>query len=975
MTLLGIVLACLCLAPAAHADLPPGATLKSASELDYPPFALVLPDGSPAGFTVDLLRAVAGAVQLQVSFEVGPWDVIKQELAQGKIDVLPFMSYSEERAKTFDFSVPYLRMHGTIFVRKGNTDIHDESDLKDKEVLVMRGDTAHEYAESNHLSDKLFLTDSYEEAMRLLSGGKHDAVIVQQVVGWQLIKKLGVTNLIDLAATSEQSLKISQKPLAGFEQKFCIAVKKGNAPLLAKLNEGLSIVSSNGVFDALYAKWFGPILPERSLDAKALLTRLAFILIPALLLMALAGVWYLRREVARKTHSLRMEITERLQAEERLRENKEQLQFVLEGSQLGYWDWDIRNGQVQRNEQWARMLGYDIKDIAVTADQWLDLIHPDDRAGAKRSIEDHLAGHSPMHKAEYRMLTKRGDYKWILDQAKVVEYDDAGAPARMSGTHADITEWKMAEIARRESDAKLKAALASMSDGVFITDAKGNITHSNLAFAKLCGFKDLAEALAEFAKSPDLFTVSLPNGEPAPVESCAIPRALRGETATKAEYFVQRKDTGAKWIGNYSFGPIYGVEGGIVGAVCSVRDITEDKNIERQLREAKDAAEIASKTKSEFLANMSHELRTPLNGVLGMLQLLQQTDQTGEQKEYVQTAFKATNRLTRLLGDILDISRIEAGKMQIVDMEFSTGSLRDSTVELFSPAAKEKGLEFTFTIAPETPFAVIGDETRVRQILFNLVGNAVKFTQQGGVHIAMDRLADDGDKTRILFTVRDTGIGIPDECVRDIFEPFVQAEGSYARRFQGAGLGLSIVRRLVGLLGGELAIDSAPGEGTTMYLVLSFKLARHDSGLQAPRPHAPNAAAPARLRILIAEDDETSRLTGKRMLEKMGYEAVLAEDGRKALERLAQEDFDLILMDVQMPSMDGMEATRAIRTSASLGARSRIPIVAMTAYAMPHDREKFLEGGMDDYVSKPVNMAELQEAILRATGKASWSVA
>jgi ABC-type amino acid transport substrate-binding protein len=304
--------------------------LKSASELDYPPFALVRADGSADGFSVDLLKAVAYAVGLEVGIHVGPWHEIKQKLIDRQLDVLPLVSYSPERDELFDFSAPYLRMHGTIFVREGEKSIRSQQDLKDKEVLVMRGDTAHEYAVKENLSDKLILTDSFEQAMKLLSEGQHDAVVVQQLAGLQLIKKLGISNVVNVSSIQETSLKPVGKPLSGFEQKFCFAVQEGDGELLAILNEGLAIVIANGTYNELYNKWFGPILPRPPVPLTLILKYLAIILGPILFLLAMAGLWYLKREVARKTQSLSAEIKERIWAEEEKEKLIVELQKALD---------------------------------------------------------------------------------------------------------------------------------------------------------------------------------------------------------------------------------------------------------------------------------------------------------------------------------------------------------------------------------------------------------------------------------------------------------------------------------------------------------------------------------------------------------------------------------------------------------------------------------------------------------------------
>ena len=236
--------------------------LNSASEFDYPPFALVRPDGSADGFSVDLLKAVTQAVGLEITFTVGPWHKIKQELVVGHLDVLPLVSYSEEREKVYDFTVPYLRMHGTIFVRKGENTIRGRADLKDREILVMRGDTAHEYAMRENLSDKLILTDTFEEAMRLLSTGKHDAVIIQQLVGLQLIKMLDISNVVNVSTFQETSLKPVDRPLSGFVQKSCIAVRDGDKELLALLNEGLALAIANGTYDELITSGSARFFPN-----------------------------------------------------------------------------------------------------------------------------------------------------------------------------------------------------------------------------------------------------------------------------------------------------------------------------------------------------------------------------------------------------------------------------------------------------------------------------------------------------------------------------------------------------------------------------------------------------------------------------------------------------------------------------------------------------------------------------------------
>ena len=404
------------------------------------------------------------------------------------------------------------------------------------------------------------------------------------------------------------------------------------------------------------------------------------------------------------------------------------------------------------------------------------------------------------------------------------------------------------------------------------------------------------------------------------------------------------------------------------GNIKLARAMVEKSQLIEMLERSKEKTELANRTKSEFLANMSHEVRTPLNGILGMLQLLNTTLPTEEQQEYIVNAIQSTKRLTRLLSDILDISKIEAGRMHIVETEFDVYKTEKSIQDIFSVEAQKKGIQLKFSHDADSPLTLIGDEARLRQILFNLVGNSIKFTDTGEVNVNTTVLPVAKDSVvRVLFTVSDTGIGISDDNLKRIFEPFVQAEDSYTRRFQGAGLGLSIVRRLVELLGGTITIDSTVGEGTTFYLSLPFKV----PGLPTSAPLSTATGRPDNtvpLRILFAEDDAVSLLTGRRILEKFGHTVVLARDGQEALQRLSEQDIDLILMDIQMPRMDGVEATKAIRESASLRHKAHLPIIAMTAYAMTGDREKFLAAGMDAYIAKPMDQESLLAIVNQVMG-------
>jgi ABC-type amino acid transport substrate-binding protein len=286
-------------------------TLKSASAIDYPPFTLVRPDGSADGFSVELLKAVVQEIGMEVLISVGPWPEIKQQLTEGLLDVLPLVAHTPERDKIYDFTAPYLQMHGAFFVRKGEKSIRTEADLKGKEVLVVRDDDFHEYAVGQNLPVKLILTATFEEAMQLLSSGKHDAVLCPYLTGLHLIKRMNIANVVIMSSEHERILELNGRAVSEYEQKFCIAVPEGSKELLASLNEGLAIILANGTYDRLYNKWFGPILPRPSGSPTRFIKYLFFTLLPILFLGTIVGVWYLKLDVARKTQNLRKEIEER----------------------------------------------------------------------------------------------------------------------------------------------------------------------------------------------------------------------------------------------------------------------------------------------------------------------------------------------------------------------------------------------------------------------------------------------------------------------------------------------------------------------------------------------------------------------------------------------------------------------------------------------------------------------------------------
>ncbi|ACS78841.1 ATP-binding protein [Maridesulfovibrio salexigens] len=391
---------------------------------------------------------------------------------------------------------------------------------------------------------------------------------------------------------------------------------------------------------------------------------------------------------------------------------------------------------------------------------------------------------------------------------------------------------------------------------------------------------------------------------------------------------------------------------------CIDVDLTETKKAHRQLIQAKEQAESASRAKSEFLANMSHEIRTPLNGVLGMLQLLKSAPEKEKQLEYIELAVTGVKRLTTLLSDILDLSRVEAGKLAVDPAPFDLLELMQNLTDLYRPSAQQKGLKLNLSLHPTTITKLTGDSSRLQQVLTNIISNAIKFTNDGIIKVETYPLPHTtAGTTKILFSVSDTGPGIPDSKMEELFSPFIQLSEGYQRTHQGAGLGLSICKQLVELMGGNISIESELGIGTTVYLCIPFGLPASDK--IAPVLADKTKTSNSKLKVLLVEDEAINRMAAKRQMELAGCEVTAVENGKLAVEAAAKDRFHIVMMDIQMPIMDGISATQAIRMGEAGPENKNIPIIAMTAYAMKGDREKFLNSGMNDYLAKPIENKNL----------------
>ncbi|MBG6219679.1 MULTISPECIES: PAS domain-containing hybrid sensor histidine kinase/response regulator [unclassified Janthinobacterium] len=675
------------------------------------------------------------------------------------------------------------------------------------------------------------------------------------------------------------------------------------------------------------------------------------------------------------------DMTQRQRAEEALHASSERYRLIVQTAAEGIWMTDADGKTTFVNPKMAHMLGYTVQEMLNRT--MLDFMDRDSQLLMQRRLASHGSFASQPEQVDLHFLRKDLSSLWGLLSSTSIESEN-GEPGGTLAMITDITERRQASIALSNSSQRMASVFGAVTNGLVVQDSHGHILESNAAAERMLAAspanRSLWQAIREDGSAFDRHShpvhITLSTGK-------AMRDVLMG---------VQQHDGSLSWL-SVNTEAIRDEYGKVGMVVASLTDITYHKRSESALRElnehleervaqrteqldqAKQMAEEASLAKGQFLANMSHEIRTPMNGVIGMAYLALKTDLEPRQRDYLEKIRFAGEHLLGIIDDILDISKIEAGKLEIEHVNFSFDHVVQTLMTVVAPRAASKNLELLFEIDPQLPAVLVGDPLRLGQVLINYANNAIKFSEKGSITVQVRKVVADEKNCLVRFEVCDHGIGLSHDEMSKLFQSFQQADTSTTREYGGTGLGLSICKQLAQLMGGDVGVDSSPGAGSTFWftanLGISDQAAPAMLDSMAQTAAAMRASADAALvmrtlkhaRILLVEDNTFNQQVALELLEEAGACVCLANNGEEALDLLRQTQFDCVLMDVQMPLMDGLQATREIRADPQL---AHLRVLAMTATATSEDRVRCLEAGMDDFISKPIQPAMMYQTI------ASW---
>ncbi|MEI7430830.1 MAG: response regulator [Betaproteobacteria bacterium] len=912
---------------------------------------LFVENGLAKGLFVDVLDHIAKQEGWQLEYVPGTWVENLKRLNDGEIDLLSTIAYSEERAKTFSFPKEFVVLDwGVIWQHPGGS-IQSVPDLANKKLAILEGDI---YAsgilkllEQFQIPVELVIKESYIEVFKAISREEVDAG--------------AAGNLQDAGLLEGQS--VIRTPILYTPVRLTYAALKGkNEQLVSTLDDHIARMKTDkvSVLNIKAKEWLEN--SERGLSIVAL----AWLLTALGAISLLTGfVVLLRRQVRVRTKSI-------VQAKEELAALSQRLLMATDSAKLGVWDWNVRDDTMLWDDRMYELYGVARENSPNTIEAWVNGLHPEDKERALAECQAALQGEKDFD-TSFRVLHSSDEVRHIKANGLVIRGAD-GQAERMLGINVDITARKHQEAELLEAHQRLTLQFEQAPLGFVEWDRGFRIVKWNPAAERIFGYT-CSEAMGHDASFifPDIETASV---------SRKINDLLEGVSFDRSSNQNLRKDGSiidCRWYNS----SLRDNQGQVVGVISLVEDVTERKLAQQELEhyrqhlehlvetrteelaEAKLVAEAANTSKSTFLANMSHEIRTPLNAIIGMTHILRRSELSSVQADRLGKINIAADHLLSLINDILDLSKIEAGKVALDYVSFNIDELLGNIRSIVLDRAQAKGLVFKIEKSSSLQ-GVHGDPMRLQQALLNYVGNAIKFTETGSITVRVNVQREHDDSVLIRFEVQDTGIGIPQEAVSRMFMPFEQADKSTTRKYGGTGLGLAITKRIAELMGGEVGVTSTLGVGSTFWISVCLPKRERRS---ETRPKLAEAESEQLIRlrhhakIVLLVDDEPSNLEiAKLYLEEAGLVIHCAENGADAVSKVQHNSYALILMDMQMPKMDGIEATKTIR---KMPGYEGVPILAMTANAFTEDKTRCFQAGMNDFLSKPFHPNVLFGKVLK----------
>ena len=939
------------------------ARIVQAVETGYAPFVFSDTDGKPAGLAYDYIRAVED--KLGVRFQQRQFPALSKifdEVTAGHIQIVNAITKTPWRSSFLHITAPYISVPNIIITRQdwAGGEVN-ETNLGGLTVSLVKSYAVTEYLLGRNPGLKVDMVPDDLTALLNVSFGRSDVAIIDLGTASHLISSRGIANLRFAGEVP-------------FDIKLSMGTPLSEPMLFEILEKGLAAITDAERRD-IHDRWIHVAGQNPLISARVWIpVGVAIAVVVLILILVLTWNRLLRRQVVQHVAALEREqaayhetlerqvaerTSELFAANRKLEEVGEKFRAVLEASPVPQAINDGTGNIVYLNKAFTDTFGYTVADIPSLADWW-PLAYPDldYRHYVTSSWQQHVDEAGPSLKSfrplEVDIRCRNGDLRTVLATATSIA-------TSLEKTHLvtlyDITEQKALRTTLHHRMQELAVILDNSSVGITFARNRRQVWANN-RMAELFGYT-LEEMQSQGTR---LFYLSDEDYQALGDE--AYPILAHGRHYIK-ELEMRRSDGSRIWV-RLSGKAISSTDPG-AGSIWTFEEITSQKQTEADLRQARDAAEAATRAKSAFLAMMSHEIRTPITGVLGMADLLRRTPLDEEQVGYLDTLAASTQTLLTILNDILDISKIEAGKIDLETVDFCPAETIRDTVAMFSATAAAKSLTLSTEFGPNLPALVAGDSARFKQLLFNLASNALKFTEAGGVIIRLQRLAGGFRTVTIRVEVEDTGQGIATDQLPKLFQPFSQLDASTSRRFGGTGLGLAITKRLIDLMGGEIGVVSRPGQGTRVWFHLPFRTIQGDAEA-FPAPSTGTSGAAIRpLRLLVAEDNAINQRLLRAMLGKLGHKVHVVDNGRKAVEMVAGTDFDAVLMDMQMPEMNGDDATRMIR--ALPPPKNSIPVIALTADAMIDQRDGYLKAGVDDLVPKPIDWDVLSAALAKATSR------